>query len=105
MDITSKDLGAAILDQKVAGQLGDKRYAYVPVSLDDDSGCWGLGIAVERERGYSPVNGLSFAMRDDAQRYADDMNAHLGLDRNAADNIIITTMWPRKAYNLAGKAK
>lgn len=105
MDITSKDLGAAILDQKVAGQLQNKRYAYTPVSLDDGSGAWGLGIAVERERGYHPVSGLGFARREDAERYADDMNAHLGLDKAAALNIVVTTMWPRKAYTMSGHAK
>jgi hypothetical protein len=91
-DITNTNLHAALIDQYVAGVMGKKRYAFTPVYVDDNSGAWGIGIAVENEQGYHPLAGLDFARREDAERYADGLNEHIGLTEAQAINIVVTTM-------------
>jgi len=88
-DITSRNLEAAILDQKVAGTFRDKRYAFVTVLADDG---WQLGVAVEDEPGYSPITGKTFQDRAAAREWADGLNQHIGLTTHAAQNIVISTM-------------
>lgn len=88
-DITTLYLEAAILDQKVAGQFRDKRYAFVPVVA---KGGWELGVAVYDERGYSPIKGKTFKEHDEASEWADGLNAHIGLTDDEAIRIICSSM-------------
>lgn len=88
-DITSTNLELAILDQKVAGQFSGRLYAYQPVLADHG---WKLGIAVQDERGYNPIDGLSYKTESEAKEVANGMNEHIGLNRDQALHIIISTM-------------
>jgi len=90
VDPTHHSLEAAILDQKVAGAMGDLPYAYVPVLNDD--GKWALGIAVEDEAGYSPVTGMDFRTDQEARNFADGMNKHIGLDPYRTMEIVTSSM-------------
>lgn len=69
--------------------LENKKYAFTPVIIRDS---WGLGIAVENEPGYNPLEGKFFDTRDEAQSFADDLNKYLKLSEREAMEIIITTM-------------
>lgn len=89
-DITSTNLEAAILDQKVAGVFRDKRYAFVSVPAND--GWWALGIAVQDEQGYNPIDGKKFATRDEAYQWADSLNEHIGHKPNDIARIVASTM-------------
>lgn len=89
-DPTHGSLEAAILDQKVAGTFGDQPYAYVPVYAQGTK--WGLGIAIENEQGYSPIGGMEFNSSDEAKKFADGMNMHIGLDPLTATKIVCSTM-------------
>jgi hypothetical protein len=88
-DITNTHLEAAILDQKVAGVFPRQRYAFVAVTADDG---YRLGVAVANENGYSPIDGKRFDNWDDAKRWAISLNEHIGLSRDEAASIIISTM-------------
>ena len=88
-DITTLNLDAALLDQKVAGQFGRKPYAYVSVVA---VGGWALGVAVANERGYSPIAGKTFKTMDEADAWADGLNEHIGLTREDRIRIVISTM-------------
>ena len=94
-DITGQSFEAAILDQIVAGAFHDKRYAYVAVlnhnAVDDDS-IWMLGIAIENERGYSPIKGKTFATKDEADAWADGLNKHIGHTDDDALHIVVSSM-------------
>lgn len=92
MDITNSNLEAAIIDQKVAGEFQGKRYAFAAVVAQ---GGWQLGVAVENEPGYAPIDGKSFAQQAEAKQWADGLNRHIGLSDEDAMNIIITTMRKR----------
>jgi hypothetical protein len=92
-DITSLNLNAAILDQKVAGAFAGKTYAFVPVV---EKNGWALGVAVLNEPGYSPIGGLSWARREDAKHWADGMNEHIGLSPDQALDIVCSTMGKRR---------
>lgn len=91
-DITQTNLEAAIIDQVVAGQFTGLTYAYIPVVVIGDGGGWQLGVAVANERGYSPVIGKTFDTQLEAKEWADGLNEHVGIDRNTAAFIIISTM-------------
>jgi hypothetical protein len=92
-DITSHNLDLALLDQKVAGTFRDKRYCYTAVVNDRKGGApWALGIAVKEEPGYHPIGGMEFDSRDAAQHVASGMNAHIGLDADAASIIVASTL-------------
>ncbi len=95
-DITNTDLAAALLDQKVAGLMGNRRYAYVAVYQDAG---WRLGLAVENEAGYNPIEGKEFATQKEAEFFADSMNEHLGLSRDEAVHIQVTTMRGSRRIN------
>lgn len=89
IDITQTDLVAAIIDQMVAGLLPDRRYAFVVVPSADQ---FVLGVAVENENGYSPLNGKTFASYADAREWAESLNRHIGLTDVEATRIICSTM-------------
>jgi hypothetical protein len=88
-DITNSHLEAAIIDQKVAGAFAGKRYAFAAVIQKDG---WQLGVAVENEPGYSPVDGKTFTLQAEAKQWAEGLNKHIGLSDEDALSIIITTM-------------
>jgi hypothetical protein len=91
-DPTSKSLEAALLDQKVAGMMGDQSYAYVPVV--GGSKTWMIGIAVEGQDGYNPIDGGLFEFDYDAEAtaFANGMNKHIGLTPRRAAEIVTSTM-------------
>jgi len=89
-DPTQQSLEAAILDQKVAGMMGDQPYAYVAVYTEGTK--FGLGIAAEDQQGYSPISGIEFESHDLAHEFADGMNRHIGLDGTRAAQIICASM-------------
>jgi hypothetical protein len=87
-DITNQHLEAALIDQSVAGAFNGKLYAFVAVS----SNGYGLGVAVFEEQGYNPVGGKSFTTYGEAKEWADGLNAHMGLSKKAALDIVSSTM-------------
>jgi hypothetical protein len=91
-DPTQQSLAAALLDQKVAGMMGDQSYAYVPVI--GGSKTWTIGIAVEGQDGYNPIEGGLFEFDHDSEvsAFCDGMNKHIGLDPYRAVQIITSTM-------------
>lgn len=89
MDITSNNLSLAILDQKIAGQFAGIAYAYQSVFGGNG---WALGVAVKDERGYNPIDGLSFDTETEAENVARGMNEHIGLSRDQVTAIVISTM-------------
>jgi hypothetical protein len=99
-DPTHGSLAAALLDQKVAGLFHDKQYAYVPVIGGKGSGkAWGVGIAVEGEHGYCPIEDktdadqlFAFASREEANDFCNGMNEHIGLSRIRAIEITVSSM-------------
>ena len=91
-DITNQYLEAAIIDQKVAGMFGGKAYAYVAVVKDG----YGLGIAVKDESGYNPISGKSFDSYEEAKQWADGLNEHIGLSKDAALDIVGSSMFGRQ---------
>jgi len=91
-DITSKYLEAALLDQKVAGMMGRKDYAFVAQHGD---GCWVLGVAVANEPGYYPLAGKTFPSEKSASVWADGLNRHIGVDDDTALRIVVSTMGGR----------
>jgi hypothetical protein len=86
-NITSTHLEAALIDQHVAGHFHGKSYAFSAVYNDGPA----LGVAVANESGYHPL-GKQFDSMDEAQRWADGLNAHIGIDERRAAEIIISTM-------------
>lgn len=91
-DPTNKSLAAALLDQKVAGMMGDQSYAYVAVV--GGSKQFTIGIAVEGQDGYNPIEGglFEFDYYDEASTFCDGMNKHIGLDPRRSMEIITSTM-------------
>lgn len=89
-DITTTKLAAAVIDQKVAGAFRGKTYAFVAVM--DRVGAWQLGVAVEDEPGYNPIEGKAFDTREEATLWANGLNDHIGLSNEDAARIITTTM-------------
>lgn len=96
-DITNERLEYAILDQKVAGTFGNRRYAYIAVIGEDG---WALGIAVANERGYNPIDGISFTTEDKAKEIARRMNDHIQLSPDTVTSIVISSMGGRSHYEL-----
>jgi hypothetical protein len=98
-DITSRYLEAAILDQKVAGRFRGKRYAFVAVMQDThpDGTPWALGVAVENEDGYHPLDGKYFTTMEEAREWADGLNEHIGLRPIDMVEIITSTMRGNRA--------
>lgn len=90
MDITTNNLEAAILDQKVAGALQGKRYAFIAVLNGD--GAWSLGVAVQNEGGYHPIDGKTFADMAQAREWANGLNEHIGHDHRSAAEIVASSM-------------
>lgn len=88
-DITTLNLEAAILDQKVAGEFRGKLYAFVAVQR---RGAWILGVIVENENGYNPIDGKTFATREEALEWSNGLNEHLALSHDAVTDITISTM-------------
>jgi hypothetical protein len=88
-NITQTHLEAALLDQKIAGQMAGKTYAFVTVAADD---AWGLGVAVLNERGYNPIDGKTFTTQAEANAWADGLNAHMRLTQEQVSAIVISTM-------------
>jgi hypothetical protein len=93
-DFTSMYLEAAILDQVVAGEFVGKDYAFVAVYSD---GIPALGIAVANEPGYHPTT-KKLHSYDEANKWADELNAHIGLSKDRASELIISTMGGRAYY-------
>jgi hypothetical protein len=91
-DITTRYLEAAILDQKVAGAFAGKSYAFVAVINEG----YRLGVAVANEPGYSPISGKTFDSYDEAKQWANELNDHIGLSRDAALDIVGSTMFGPK---------
>ncbi|MBT1509350.1 hypothetical protein KIP88_02450 [Bradyrhizobium sp. SRL28] len=91
-DITNQHLEAAIIDQKVAGEFAGKTYAFVAVIND---GQYKLGVAVANEQGYSAIYGKTFDGHDEAKQWADGLNAHIGLSKDAALDIVGSSMFGR----------
>jgi hypothetical protein len=88
-DITSTNLEAAIIDQKVAGAFRGKAYAFVAVTTEDG---YQLGVAVEDEPGYSPIDGKTFSEHAEAKQWASGLNRHIGLSPERTVAIVMTTM-------------
>jgi hypothetical protein len=88
-DITNTYLEAAFIDQNVAGAFHDKVYAFVAVVAAKD---YQLGVAVANEPGYNPIAGKKFDRYDEAKQWANELNDHIGLSRDAALDIIGSTM-------------
>lgn len=91
-DPTTTNLGYALLDQKVAAAFAEQSYAYVPVRGEEKQ--WTIGIAVEDQRGYSPLFGpdLQWDDYDEASDFCIGMNLHLGLKDEDATRIIASTL-------------
>jgi hypothetical protein len=87
--ITTRYLEAAIIDQKVAGEFAGKAYAFVAVVNKG----YKLGVAVANESGYSPIEGKTFDNYGEAKQWASELNDHIGLSRDAALDIIGSTMF------------
>lgn len=96
-DITSTNLEAAFIDQHAAGAFPGKTYAFVAVITERG---WGLGVAVENERGYHPVGTKTFGSKTEADSWADGLNLHIGLDRLRAAKIVATTMRNYEPFSL-----
>jgi len=90
-DITNMSLEAAIIDQKAAGEFSGKQYAFLAV-IDQKLEVWKLGVAVLDEPGYSPIDGKVFSGHVEADRWANSLNEHIGLSRDAALKIICSSM-------------
>lgn len=95
-DPTQNDLGAALLDQNVAGQFQGKDYAFVPITADKAG--FGVGVAIANEPGYHPVVGFNFDSYREAADFADGMNKHIGLPQDHAVQIVCSTMGGRTYY-------
>ena len=91
-DITTTNLEAAILDQKVAGEFRGKRYCFIATRHGDQ---YILGVAVQGERGYNPIRGKAFITQAQATEWANGLNEHLGLTVEQATSIVISTMHRR----------
>lgn len=91
-DPTNGNLAAALLDQKVAGAFHGQKYAYTPVL--NNNGYWGLGIAVEDEAGYNPIQSAQFRWKSqaDARDFCRGMNKHIGLFEEDETRIVCSTM-------------
>jgi hypothetical protein len=87
-DITNTNLEAAILDQKVAGAMHGKSYAFVAIVNNG----YKLGVAVANEPGYNPIEGKTFDSYGDAKYWANSLNEHIGLSTDEALDIIGSTM-------------
>lgn len=87
-DITTRFLEAAIIDQTVAGTFHGKSYAFVGVMNEG----YQLGVAVANESGYNPVAGKKFDSYGEAMQWASELNAHIGLTREAVLDIVGSTM-------------
>jgi len=87
-DITTFNLDAAIIDQKVAGLFQGKVYAFVATANKG----YGLGVAVANESGYNPIQGKTFKTYGEAKTWADGLNTHIGLSKDEALDIIGSTM-------------
>lgn len=80
------------VDEIMAGKV----FAFVAVVGENYP--WRLGCAVANERGYNPVPEF-WANGDDMDEFhahADELNEAMGLDKNAALNIIASTMGGRR---------
>jgi hypothetical protein len=88
-DITTNNLEAAILDQVVAGAFAGKRYCFI---ASQNGAGWILGIAVQNERGYNPIDGKKFASQHEAAEWARGLNEHIGVTLAQATNIVVSTM-------------
>ena len=89
--ITSQYLEAAIIDQMVAGTFNDKVYAFVAVPTPSIR--WGLGVAVANEHGYAPIEGKRFDTYEEAKRWANELNAHIGRTNDEVLDIVGSTMF------------
>lgn len=88
--ITSQHLEAAIIDQMVAGQFQDKVYAFTATLNDKDN--FILGVVVANEHGYSPVVGKTFKTYEEAKRWANELNAHIGRSQDEVLEIVTSSM-------------
>jgi hypothetical protein len=68
----------------------DKTYAFTVVPKRGRD--WQLAVCVEGEPGYNPLEGIDWHKRDDAQKWASDLNSHIGLSTEAVHRIILSTM-------------
>jgi hypothetical protein len=50
-------------------------------------------VAVKDEQGYCPIEGKTFTTYDEAHRWAYELNEHIGLSKDAAFDIIGSTMF------------
>lgn len=90
MDITTKHLDLAIIDQMVAGSFAGQRYAFTQAYTD--KGQYVLAVAVANESGYCPIEGKTTRDLAEAQTWADGLNAHIGLTQREALHIVASTM-------------
>lgn len=88
-DPTHSNLALAFLDQQVEGVFANKPHAYVAVIADKG---YGLGVAIEDERGYHPITGLDLKTHDEARTLADGMNMHIGLSKARVISIVASSM-------------
>jgi hypothetical protein len=94
-DPTQQSIEAAILDQKVAGTMGDDPYAYVAVLNHRPGKMWAIGIAVEDQAGYVPIEAdimFTFDRREEVDAFVGGMNKHIGLTPDRAARIVISSM-------------
>lgn len=68
---------------------------YKAVSPVTSSDGIALGIAVFGERGYHPAEKWgTFSTQEDAQKKADELNTIFGINKDQAELIIVSTMFP-----------
>jgi hypothetical protein len=76
--------------QTVINEFRGKVFAFTVVSKRGKD--WQLGLVVQDEAGYNPIDGIDWHVKSDAQKWADDLNSYLGLSAEMVNSIITSTM-------------
>jgi hypothetical protein len=88
-DITSRNLEAALINQKAAGFFRGKAYVFVATFHEGE--CI-LGVAVANEQGFHPIVGKVFESYDTAKQWAHELNEHIGRSNDEVLDIVTSTM-------------